>query len=131
MAGSEKTKRAEILLRVLDCINRDAYDDFEKYLIFGGSLDDLLADAQHPGHGEENGSLRQVKALGEAIGEALAEGTVRRGRSSAMRRTSLDPPSEEKRAVKGLDRLERPETTTGFPCVLGDTSRPEVSQPRQ
>lgn len=105
--GRERTKRAEILLDVLDCINRDAYEAFEKYWIFGGSLDDLRADAEHPGRGEENNDLRQVNALGEALGEMSAEITARMGRRSAMRRTSLDPPTEGKRTLKRLDRLEQ------------------------
>lgn len=107
MAGNEKTKRAEIFLKVLDCINRDAYDDFEKYLIFGGSLDDLLWDAEHPRHGEESHPLREVRELGDALGEVVADMHDRRGRTVAERRTSLDPPFEEKRAIKGLDRLEQ------------------------
>lgn len=107
MAGSEKTKRAEILLNVLDCLNRDACDDFKKYLIFGGSLDDLLADALHPGHGEESKTLREVRELGDALSEGVADAMDRRGRTIAAHRTSLDPPTEEKRALKGLGHLEQ------------------------
>lgn len=102
----ESTKRAGLLLRALECIDRDAYDSFQKYLIFGGTLDDLLWDVDHPGRREEGDSLKQVTALGEAMGEVHAELTARWGRSSAMHRTSVDSPSEEKRALRGLERLK-------------------------
>jgi hypothetical protein len=107
MAGNDKTKRAEILLKVLDCINRDAYDDFEQYLILGGSLGDLLWDAEHPGQGKKSDSLRVVREVGDALGEVLADLHDRRGRTAAERRTSLDPPVEDKRALKGMGRLEQ------------------------
>ncbi len=41
--GKESTKRSVLLLRALDSIDRNAYDEFEKYLIFGGILEEFLS----------------------------------------------------------------------------------------
>jgi hypothetical protein len=120
--GRELTQRAEILLDVLDCINRDVYDAFETYWIFGGDLDDFLRDAKEtfetsfgylplgndePEESGEAAKNRQVRELIDALREVAASATERRGRAAAERRTSLDAPAKEKRPLKGMDRLRK------------------------
>jgi len=50
---SEKTesmRRADLLLRALDCINANDYDDQGDYIIFGKTLDEIMDEAGIPEH---------------------------------------------------------------------------------
>ncbi|MGH9342964.1 MAG: hypothetical protein ACRD19_04290 [Terriglobia bacterium] len=95
-------------MEVLDCINRDAYGYFGKYLICGGTFDDLLEYAERsPGHTNETEDLRRVNQLGEAIRDVLAETTTRSGKSAALRRASLDGPDGGQGHLRDPNSLER------------------------
>jgi len=99
--------RAEILSKVLDCIYVDNYEDFGEYLIFGGSLEDLEWEIEHPGQGDANDKIAKARGLTQALREAVVDIAVHRGRNSVRRRASLDGPAKESpTTIRGLGRLE-------------------------
>lgn len=111
MAGGKKsrresTKRGEILLDVLDLVNLDDYDYFEEYMIFGGTLDDLLNAAENLGEKRYGKDVERARRITEAIKSSATDLEAHRSRKRVMRRLSLNKPMD-KPAIKGLDQLEQ------------------------
>ena len=93
----ESTKRADLLLRTLDCINSGEYDDQDDYMLFGRSdiyevVDDLTD--RDAAHNPDRQSLREL----------ASDLKTHRGREHAARRTSLSKPNQPKE-LRGLDKL--------------------------
>jgi len=121
----KRTNRSQILLRVLDCINRDDCDDYEGYLIFGGTLDNLLDRAlgEEPKHPSDQ--LKRAMEITKGVKEAVSDIVTAKGRLSAQRRASLHKPSEPP-ATKGFDRLRRA-GASGIVSALADSPDAEIS----
>ena len=112
------SRRATILKRVLECINRKQYREHDKYMIFGGSHNDMLVvpDTDFP---DEFSIEQQVsepeerKPLDELMtvfSELSLDFEKNQGRRLARERTSLtkqQDPTEPSRIDKLQTALER------------------------
>jgi hypothetical protein len=98
MARSERTKRADLLLRALDCINANDYDDRRDYIIFGKGLDEIMDEAGIPEREiRDNPDRTPMRELASDL-------KTQSGREHATRRTSLAKARQPKK-FRGLDNL--------------------------
>lgn len=124
MASGKKSRRepigrAEILLEVLGYINQDDYELSEEYMIFGGTLEDLLDAAENPGQEQHGENVERARQISEAIKLSVGDIQAHWARNRAMRRLSLNRQTGKPR-IRGLDRLERL-NAKGISDALRDT----------
>ena len=114
----ESTVRSRLLLRALDCINANDYDDQRDYIIFGKELNEIMDEAgiseSETEHSPDRASLRELVSVVK----------VGSGRDQAARRTTLSKPSQT-RKVRGLDKL----SNEGLRSVVEIATRPLPSGP--
>ena len=114
----ESTVRSRLLLRALDCINANDYDDQRDYIIFGKELNEIMDEAgiseSETEHSPDRASLRELVSVVK----------VGSGRDQAARRTTLSKPSQT-RKVRGLDKL----SSEGRHSVVEYATRPLPSGP--
>lgn len=111
MAGGKKsrrksTRRSGILSDVLKLVNQGDYDYFEEYMIFGGTLEDLLDAAENPGKKRYGKDVERARQIKEAIRSSVTDLETHWSRKRVMRRLSLDKPTD-KPVIKGLHQLEQ------------------------
>jgi hypothetical protein len=114
----ESTVRSSLLLRALDCINANDYDDQGDYLIFGKELNEIMDEAGFP-EGEiqrdpDRAPLRQL----------VSDIRIQTGREHASRRTSLSKPKQPDE-VRGLDKL----SSAGVRSLIEYATAPQPKEP--
>jgi len=114
---AQSTVRSRLLLRALDCINANDYDDRGNYIIFGKDLDEIMDEAGIPESEIKGDSDRpHLRTLASDV-------KVWSGREHAARRTSLSKPNRPNE-VRGLDKL----SSEGVRSILDSVTAPQPTE---
>jgi len=94
--GTQSSKRAGMLKRVLQHLNNGNYDEENGYIVLGASsVRDMIMDLTDPPR------ARRGRGLEERVGKLVSDSKVHDGRVQSTRRTSLDKPPEFKTNALG------------------------------
>lgn len=113
----ESTKRAGLLLRALECINANDYDEQRDYIIFGKTLDEIMDEAGIPEHEIKLDPDRQP------LHQLVSDVKTQSGREQASRRASLNK-SNQPKEVRGLEEL----SNEGLLSLMEYATRPQPGE---
>jgi len=112
----ESSKRADLLLRALDCINSGLYEDQDDYMLFGwSSIYDKIDDLT------DRDAIRNSDR--QSLQELVSDLKTQAGREAAVQRTSLSKPNQPKK-IRGIRSL----SGEGLRSVVEYATRPQSGE---